>query len=83
MYKVIELQSYGDSTAHLVFDAATSNEAQSKYHQVLAAAAISNVEVHAACILNNEGRLIMQQAYYHPQPEPEPEPEPESEPETP
>jgi len=34
------------------------NEAESKFHQILASAATSNIEEHTAIILTNDGRLV-------------------------
>ena len=65
MYSIIELQTNGDSTAHLYFTAASRDEAMSKYHSVLAAAAISSVDYHACVVLNEEGVTIARDAYIH------------------
>ena len=65
MYFVIELQTNGGSTAHLVTSHATREAAESKYHTVLAAAAVSSVEKHAAIIVSEEGFPIMHQCYIH------------------
>ena len=59
MYIVIELQTNGGQTAHLVTAHATREEAESKYHTVLAA------EKHAAIIVSEEGFPIMHQCYVH------------------
>ena len=64
-YIVIELQTNGNQTANIVTTHATREEAESKYHTVLAAAAVSNVEVHAATILTPDGFQLMSQAYHH------------------
>lgn len=54
MYKVIELQRVSDETTyHIVQDATTFNEAQSNFHTILAAAAISTVPVHGAIIITD------------------------------
>ena len=66
MYVVIELQTYSDGTiGNIVQTAPTINQAQSIYHTVLAAAAISNVPVHAASLLDNEGMQIASECYHH------------------
>lgn len=64
-YIVIELQTTNGTTAALVNTYATRNEAEQKYHTILAAAAVSNVEIHAAVILTPDGMEIMNQAYHH------------------
>lgn len=65
-YIVIELQTNNGSTAHIVTTHATREAAESKYHTVLAAAAISNVEIHAAVVMTPDGFELMRQAYTHP-----------------
>ena len=50
------------------------NMAESAYHTILAAAAVSNVPVHAAIMFTEEGTPIMNKAFMH-YPEPEIEPE--------
>ena len=66
-YIVIELQTNNGQTANLVTQHATREEAESKYHTVLAAAAVSSVEIHAATILTADGFQLMSQAYRHEQ----------------
>ena len=66
MYYVIELQTNGGQTAHLVSSYSTREDAESKYHTVLAAAAVSAVEKHAATIITEEGFQLMHQCYIHP-----------------
>ena len=66
MYIIIELQSYNDGTlGHIVQTASDVNEANSKYHQVLAAAAISQVPVHACTLLDRDGLQIKCETYHH------------------
>ncbi len=65
MYFVIELQTTNGQTAYLVTSHATREEAESKYHAVLSAAAVSAVEKHAAIIVSDEGFPIMNQCYKH------------------
>lgn len=56
MYIVIEIQTNADGTVgNLVYAYADKNEAYSKYHSILAAAAISALPKHAAVILQNDG----------------------------
>jgi len=64
-YIVIELQTNNGATANLVTQHATREAAESAYHSILAAAAISTVEVHAATILTEDGFQLMHQAYRH------------------
>ena len=89
-FYIIELQQYqngeyGNLTnyAYDIDPAKARLKAESKYHEVLAAAAISELPQHSATLLTSDGRCIMNQCYRHTLPEPEPEVEPEvEEPET-
>jgi hypothetical protein len=65
MYFVIELQTNNGQTAYLVTSHATRAEAESKYHTVLSAAAVSSVEKHAAILVSDEGFPLMNQCYIH------------------
>ena len=64
-YIVIELQSTGESVSNIVSKYSTLNEAESKYHQILSAAAISSVPVHSAVILTDEGHSMKHECYKH------------------
>lgn len=65
-YFVVEIQKLSENTyAHIVHEAATRNEAESKYHQVLAAAAISNIPEHSAIMFTGEGFPLMHENYKH------------------
>lgn len=80
-YIVIELQKNAQgSVANIVTQHTTRNDAESKYHQILAAAAVSTVYQHSAVLLTDAGQEICHQSYTHPvEPEPNPEPEPTEE----
>ena len=88
-FYIIEIQQYvtGDfgHIVHFAFDENPTKarlKAEAKYHEVLAAAAVSELQSHSATLLTSDGRAIMNQCYKHviePTPEPEPEPEPEEE----
>ena len=69
MYIVIEIQT-SSTVATIVTQHATRAEAESKYHTILAAAAISQVPKHGAILLSDEGFPLMNYCYKH---EPEPE----------
>ena len=64
-YIVIELQTTNGTTSNIVTTHATRQEAESKYHLILSAAAVSNVPLHAATILTADGFQLMHQAYTH------------------
>ena len=74
MYLVIEIQTMANGqVATITTQHATQNEAESKYHTVLAAAAISEIPAHAAVLMYHLGNVIAAQHYTHEQPKPEPE----------
>ena len=64
-YVVIELQDMGSQVANLVTPYDSVNQAEQKYHEVLSAAAVSQVPVHSAIMLNSEGQYIKSEAYDH------------------
>lgn len=71
-YYIVELQLSTEGVyAHLVHEAFNEdpklarNQAESVYHQVLAAAAISNTARHAAILFTAEGIPIMHHCYDH------------------
>ena len=71
-YIVMEIQA-GDSVATVVTQHDTRQAAESKFHQILASAAISTVPAHSAVMMSDEGFPLRNECYKH---EPEPvEPE--------
>lgn len=66
MYIVIELQTNAEGqTANIVQGYMDRNEACSRYHQILASAAISNVRKHAAALLNEDGFCEKSEYFEH------------------
>lgn len=66
MWLVIEIQTSSDGTvATITTQHATRNEAESKYHTVLAAAAISEIPAHAAVLMYHLGNVLAAQHYTH------------------
>lgn len=63
-YIVLEIQS-GDTISTIVNDYDNINQAESKYHQILTAAAISNVPKHSAMIITDEGFVQKVDCYIH------------------
>lgn len=61
MYIVLEIQD----TAVLVNSYDTRNEAENKYHTILAYAAVSSVEMHAAVMLNEDGSFVKSECFEH------------------
>ena len=65
-YVVIELQKNTDgAVANIVNAYETQAEAESKYHSILAAAAISELPCHSAIIVSEEGFPVAHQCYKH------------------
>ena len=63
---VLEIQTAQDGTTGTLVNAYTNqNEAESRYHQVLAAAAISALPTHAAVLLTDHGQTLKHDAYDH------------------
>ena len=78
MYKfyVMEIQKSDDTHfAYLVHEASDEDravaqmKAESKYHQVLAAAAISSLPEHSAVLISSDGECLMSKYYLHAQEE--------------
>lgn len=66
MYIVIELQTDASGgVGNLVYKYDSRDEAENKYHSILAAAAISSLPVHAAVMLTNAGTLVRSEYYMH------------------
>lgn len=66
MYIVIELQTNADGTVgNLVYQYNNRDDAESKFHSILAAAAISALPVHAAVMLTNAGTMVKSEFYRH------------------
>jgi len=64
VYIVIEIQA-GASVATLVNKYADKNAAESAFHSILAAAAVSAVPVHSAVLMTVEGVLLRSECYKH------------------
>lgn len=70
-YLVIEQQTTNGTTAVITTVKSNINEAEQQYHTVLAAAAVSQVPLHSASMLNERGQLIKYELFDHTEPEPE------------
>lgn len=73
-FYIIEIQQYANGEyGHLIHFAYDANEdkaklkAEAKYHEVLAAAAVSELPSHSATILASDGFPLMHQCYKHEQ----------------
>ena len=74
-YIVMEIQKNYDGTVALLPPLVkdTMLEAESAYHGILAAAALSDLAFHSAVILNDEGGFVNGCGFPHDPPEEEPE----------
>lgn len=71
-FYIVEIQQYANGEfGHLVHYAYDENpqkaqlKAESKYYEVLAAAAVSNTASHSAILFSTEGFPLMHQCYKH------------------
>lgn len=65
-YIIIEIQKQATGAAlvpPLAFD--SRDQAEQKYHNTLAAAAVSSVPAHTVVMLDDTGNVIQEQTYYH------------------
>ena len=61
---VVEIQTAQDGTvATLINSYDSRREAESRYHTILAAAAISTLPIHAAMLMTEHGKPIKYEAY--------------------
>ena len=71
-YYIFEIQQYANGEyghiVHFAYDEDASKarlKAESKYHEVLSAAAVSELQSHSATLLTADGRALMTQCYKH------------------
>ena len=64
MFIVMEIQT-STTVATIVNSYADRNTAEQKYHQILAAAAVSDVPKHGAVMLTDEGVRLKGECYIH------------------
>ena len=67
MYIIIEIQKSNKGTVAIVPPASYSDQnlAEQKYHNSLAAAAVSSVDVHSVVMLSDTGEWLKGETYYH------------------
>ena len=64
MYIVLEIQTSA-TVATLVNSYEDRNQAESKYHQILMAAALSSIPKHSAVLMDDVGETIKMDSYIH------------------
>lgn len=66
MFVVMELQSNSDGTVGVITTSyENEQEAASKYHQILASGAVSNVYKHCAFLMSDDGWTMKSECYRH------------------
>ena len=65
MYAVLEMQKTGETLSVITTTFEDRQTAESKFHQVLQYAAVSNVSVHSAVIMSEDGSLLKRESYRH------------------
>ena len=65
VFVVMEIQSNNETAATLINSYTDRNEAESKFHTILGAAAISNVLTHTAVLLTDTGKALKSETYRH------------------
>ena len=64
-YILLEIQASNDAASTIATAFDTLNEANSRYHTILAAAAVSSVPTHTAVLLSEDGKLLKSECYRH------------------
>lgn len=65
MFYILELQTNNGTPAYIVQTANTYNEAMNKYYTILAAAAISEIDIHACAVFDEFGQLSTSNFFIH------------------
>lgn len=65
MFAVIEIQKNGATATPITTLFTDKDQAYSKYHQVLAAASVSDVPEHSAILVSEEGSYMLHDKFIH------------------
>lgn len=65
VFYVIEIQTQAETGAVIPFTFTNRNEAEAKYHSLLAVCATSNVPKHGAMLFNDDGFILKTEVYNH------------------
>ena len=65
MFAVIEIQKNGATATPITTLFTDKDQAYSKYHQVLAAASVSDVLEHSAILVSEEGSYMLHDKFIH------------------
>lgn len=64
-YIVIEIQDNETTVGNQVFAFDSVNQAEEKYHTLLATASVSPVPIHSAVMLRSDGSFVKSECYDH------------------
>jgi len=65
MFAVLEIQKNGSTATPITTLYSDKDAAYSKYHEILAAASISEVEEHSAVLISEEGSYMLHEKFTH------------------
>ena len=65
MYTILELQTSNGQTDANVEYRQSKDEALSEYYKILAQAAVSTVQYHAAVVMDERGQYLARECYTH------------------
>ena len=65
MFYVIEIQTQTETGAVIPFAYTDRDQAEAKYHSLLAVCATSSVKKHGAILFNEDGFVIKSEVYNH------------------
>lgn len=65
MFIVLELQATEETVTHIFTVYADQAQAESNYHLVLSAAAVSTVPMHSALLMTADGQVMRSETYEH------------------
>ena len=71
IYYVIEIQTMTESGAVIPFTFTDRNQAEAKYHSLLAVCAVSSVPKHGAMLFTDDGFVLKSEVYNHTETDPE------------
>lgn len=65
-YLVVEVQTSAEGAVGTIpFSFNTKDEADAKYHTLLAVASVSNVPIHCVYMLSNDGHFLNSESHFH------------------
>lgn len=65
MFYVLEIQTDEGTGTIIPFTFSNRNEAEAKYHSLLAVAAVSKVEKHGSMLFTDDGFVLKSEVYNH------------------